>query len=128
MFRARPIVCRSPVWPPRRLQSPVTNPKPCEPLEFPDRKAWAKWLDRYFAQSPGVWVRLAKKSHQGKLLVYDEAIEEALCVGWIDALKRAESATTWLQRFTPRKPKSIWSKINRSKALALIESGGMKAG
>lgn len=106
----------------------MTNPKPCEPLSFPHRKAWSKWLDRYFDQSDGVWVRLAKKGHQGDLLVYDEAIEEALCYGWIDALKRAESATTWLQRFTPRKPRSIWSKINRAKAVALIESGRMKPG
>ena len=97
-------------------------------LEFPGRQAWAKWLDRYFASSSGVWVRLAKKGHPGQLLVYDEAIEEALCHGWIDALKRGESAATWLQRFTPRKPKSIWSKINRAKALALMESGRMKPG
>jgi uncharacterized protein YdeI (YjbR/CyaY-like superfamily) len=57
---------------------------------------------------------------------YDEALEAALCYGWIDAQKRPESGLAWLQRFTPRKAKSIWSKINRQKALALIEAGRMQ--
>ena len=95
-------------------------------IEFPDRKAWAKWLDRHSAASSGIWVRLAKKGCESKLLSYPEALEEALCHGWIDALKRGESESTWLQRFTPRGSRSIWSKINRAKAAALIEAGQMK--
>jgi uncharacterized protein YdeI (YjbR/CyaY-like superfamily) len=59
-------------------------------------------------------------------VTYVEALEEALCYGWIDALKRGESEAAWLQRFTPRGARSIWSKINRQKALALIETGQMK--
>jgi len=59
-------------------------------------------------------------------MTYPEALEVALCYGWIDALKRPESESAWLQRFVPRRPKSLWSKINREKALALIERGEMK--
>jgi len=73
-------------------------------------------------------MRLAKKASGIKSITYAEAVEVALCYGWIDALKRPESDTTWLQRFMPRRPKSIWSKINRDKALALIERGQMRPG
>jgi uncharacterized protein YdeI (YjbR/CyaY-like superfamily) len=97
-----------------------------EAVNFPDRKAWANWLDRHHNTSSGIWVRLAKKRADFKSVTYPEALEEALCYGWIDALKRGESETAWLQRFTPRGPKSIWSKINRQKALELIEAGRMK--
>ena len=98
--------------------------------QFPDRKAWANWLDRHHNASSGIWVRLAKKAaRQGSdlaAMTYPDALEEALCHGWIDAQKRGESEAAWLQRFTPRGTKSIWSKINRQKALALIETGQMK--
>ena len=97
-----------------------------EAVDFPDRKAWAKWLDRHHNTSSGLWVRLAKKGSDLKSVTYQEALEEALCYGWIDAQKRGESEAAWLQRFMPRAAKSIWSKINRQKALALIESGLMK--
>jgi len=73
-------------------------------------------------------MRLAKKASGIKSITYPEAVEIALCYGWIDAQKRPESDTTWLQRFMPRRPKSIWSKINREKALALIERGQMRPG
>jgi len=59
-------------------------------------------------------------------LTYSEALEVALCYGWIDAQKKSESENTWLQKFTPRTKKSIWSRINREKALALIQAGEMK--
>ncbi len=97
-----------------------------EVVQFPDRKAWAKWLDRHHNTSSGIWVRLAKKGSDLVSVTYVEALDEALCYGWIDALKRGESEAAWLQRFTPRGAKSIWSKINRQKALGLIESGQMK--
>ena len=94
--------------------------------QFPDRKAWAAWLDRHHNTSSGIWVRLAKKGADLASVTYPEALEEALCYGWIDAQKRGESEAAWLQRFTPRGVRSIWSKINRQKALALIETGQMK--
>jgi uncharacterized protein YdeI (YjbR/CyaY-like superfamily) len=94
---------------------------------FKDAKAWDSWLAKNHATVNGMWMRLAKKGSRTKSITYPEAVEVALCYGWIDGLKRPESATTWLQRFTPRRPKSIWSEINREKALALIASGRMQA-
>jgi uncharacterized protein YdeI (YjbR/CyaY-like superfamily) len=71
-------------------------------------------------------MRIAKKASGRKSITYPEALEIALCYGWIDGLKRPESETTWLQRFVPRRPRSLWSKVNREKALGLIASGKMK--
>lgn len=71
-------------------------------------------------------MRIAKKASGARSVTYTEAVEIALCYGWIDAQKRPESETAWLQRFMPRRQRSIWSKINREKALALIASGQMK--
>jgi uncharacterized protein YdeI (YjbR/CyaY-like superfamily) len=95
-------------------------------VEFPHQKAWAAWLDKNHGKSRGVWLRLAKKASGIVSVTYAEALEVALCYGWIDGQKRSDSETAWLQKFTPRSKKSIWSKINRDKALALIKSGQMK--
>ena len=88
---------------------------------------FADWLEKNHARPDGLWVRLAKKNSGFKSITYPEALEVALCYGWIDALKLPESDKTWLQRFLPRRSKSLWSKINRDKAVALIESGRMHA-
>jgi len=90
------------------------------------RKAWAAWLDKNHGKSSGIWVRLAKKGSAGQSVTYSEALEVALCFGWIDGQKKAESEAAWLQKFIPRANRSIWSKINRKKALALMETGRMK--
>jgi uncharacterized protein YdeI (YjbR/CyaY-like superfamily) len=95
-------------------------------LAFPTSRAWAEWLDVYHGDSTGVWLRLAKKGCSFELISHREALEEALCYGWIDGQLKPESATTWLVKFTPRRNRSIWSKINREKAVVLIESGRMK--
>lgn len=92
---------------------------------FKDAKAWESWLAKNQSSASGVWMRLAKKDSATKSISYPEALEIALCYGWIDAQKRGESNSTWLQRFMPRAKKSIWSKINTEKALALIASGRM---
>lgn len=92
---------------------------------FKDAKAWESWLAKNQGDEKGVWMRLAKKNSGTKSITYPEALEIALCYGWIDAQKRGESDTAWLQRFMPRAKKSIWSKINTEKALALIASGRM---
>ncbi|MBV8818913.1 MAG: YdeI/OmpD-associated family protein [Acidobacteriaceae bacterium] len=97
-----------------------------EALSFANEKAWAKWLGANHDKSAGAWLRLTKKGSSAKSLMYAQALEVALCYGWIDAQKRGETEETWLQRFTPRGKRSIWSKINRDKALALIESGRMQ--
>ena len=93
---------------------------------FKDAKAWESWLAKNHATADGMWMRLAKKASGTKSITYPEAVDVALCYGWIDGLKRPESATAWLQRFTPRRTKSIWSEINREKALGLIASGRMQ--
>jgi uncharacterized protein YdeI (YjbR/CyaY-like superfamily) len=93
---------------------------------FKDAKAWEAWLAKNQTAIDGIWMRIAKKASGKKSVTYPEALEIALCYGWIDGLKRPESDTTWLQRFTPRRARSLWSKINREKALGLVESGRMK--
>ncbi len=92
---------------------------------FKTRKEFAAWLDKNHKTSPALWVRMARKSSGMKSITYAEGVEVALCYGWIDAQKLPESETAWLQRFMPRRPRSIWSKVNREKALALIANGQM---
>ncbi len=93
---------------------------------FPRQRDWQAWLKKNHESVPGVWLRIAKKSSSSPSMTYHEALETALCYGWIDGQKRPDSEQSWLQRFAPRGKKSIWSKINRDKALALIESGKMQ--
>ena len=104
----------------------VTGSAPAPIREFKSQKEFATWLEKNHASAPGLWVRIAKKGAGTKSITYPEGLEAALCYGWIDAQKLPESETAWLQRFMPRRPRSIWSKINREKALALIASGEMK--
>jgi uncharacterized protein YdeI (YjbR/CyaY-like superfamily) len=95
-------------------------------LLFDDKKAWLAWLKKNHGKSPGVWLRFAKKNAECGSVSHPEALESALCYGWIDGQKKSDDADYWLQRFTPRSVRSIWSKINRNKALALIASGQMQ--
>jgi len=94
---------------------------------FKTQKDFASWLDKNHDKSSGLWVRIGKKGSGIKSVTYAEALEAALCYGWIDGLKKPESEKAWLQRFVARRPRSLWSKINRDKALALIAAGRMKA-
>lgn len=93
---------------------------------FEQQRDWATWLKNNYNTSSGVWLQLAKKDAGVQSVSYDEAIEVALCFGWIDGQKKAHSEQYWLQKFTPRSAKSVWSKINKAKALALIKAGKMK--
>ncbi len=95
-------------------------------LDFRTQEEWDQWLAKNHGNPDGAWLRLAKKGSKKSTPSYSEALEVALCYGWIDAQKRGESETAWLQRFVPRRPRSIWSKINREKALALVAAGKMK--
>ncbi|MBI2769493.1 MAG: YdeI/OmpD-associated family protein [Burkholderiales bacterium] len=88
--------------------------------------AWKPWLKKNHAASPGVWLRIATKGSGIDSITHPEALELALCHGWIDGLKKNDGEQHWLQKFTPRGARSIWSRINREKALALIESGAMQ--
>ena len=96
------------------------------PQRFATQRAWKTWLDKHHANSDGAWLLIAKKGADAATVSYAEALESALCFGWIDGQKRALDEQHWLQRFTPRRVRSIWSKINRTKALALIEQGRMR--
>lgn len=89
-------------------------------------EGWAAWLEENHAASKGVWLKLAKKGSGLRSPTYAQALEVALCYGWIDGQKKAHDETAWLQKFTPRGARSIWSKVNREKALKLIERGWMK--
>ena len=92
------------------------------PIElFEDQDAWAAWLESNHADSPGLWLRHAKKASDLASVSYAEALDVALCYGWIDGQKKSYDESSWLQKWTPRGAKSIWSKINREKALKLIE-------
>jgi uncharacterized protein YdeI (YjbR/CyaY-like superfamily) len=94
-------------------------------LQLQSAADWHDWLARNHARSRGVQLRLAKRSRR-PALTYAQALEVALAWGWIDSQKRALDSDAWLQRFTPRAPKSPWSKINRTKAEALIAAGTMQ--
>ena len=106
--------------------------KPTKPLDLPikpfkTRDAWEKWLAANNAKSPGLWLQIAKKDAGIPSVNYQEALDVALCYGWIDGQKQPYDDEYWLQRFTPRGPRSVWSKINTAKADALIASGRMQA-
>jgi uncharacterized protein YdeI (YjbR/CyaY-like superfamily) len=95
-------------------------------VAFPTAAAWHAWLADNHASASGVWLRIAKKTAPGGTLSYAEALDEALCFGWIDAQTRGLDEHYWLKRFTPRKRSSRWSKINTQKAEALIAAGRMQ--
>jgi uncharacterized protein YdeI (YjbR/CyaY-like superfamily) len=85
-----------------------------------------RWLEENHDSADGLWLKIAKKGAGERSVTYAEALELALCFGWIDSQKRGLDATHFLQRFTPRRPRGRWSKINREKAEALIAAGRMR--
>src|SRR5919112_3472460 len=88
---------------------------------------WEAWLEAEHERTPGgVWLHIAKKGTGVPSVTQAEAVEVALCFGWIDGQGRRVDDTWFAQRFTPRRKRSIWSKINRERALALIEAGRMR--
>lgn len=95
-------------------------------ITFAKQEDWEAWLDSNGETIRGVWLRIAKRSAEQSTVTYAQALESALCHGWIDGQKRTESEHYWLQRFTPRTAKSIWSKINKAKAEALVSAGRMR--
>ncbi len=95
-------------------------------LGFFDAGAFGRWLATHHAESAGLWLKIPKKESGTGGPSYAEALDEALRFGWIDGQKAALDASFYLQRFTPRRARSKWSKINRSKAEALIAAGRME--
>lgn len=109
-----------------RYNQAMNNEHNLSTLAFRDQAEWEAWLAEHHADSPGIWLKVAKKGSGISSVTYAEALESALCFGWIDGQKAPLDDRFWLQRFTPRGPKSAWSKINREKALALIAAGRMQ--
>jgi len=91
-----------------------------------DAGGWQGWLEAHAAESDGIRLAIAKKGGEHASVSYAEALDEALCVGWIDGQKWPLDEHHFLQGFGPRRARSIWSRINRDKAIALIESGRMR--
>jgi uncharacterized protein YdeI (YjbR/CyaY-like superfamily) len=107
----------------------LTGRMPAEDLPtmaFASADEWETWLDGQHETAPGLWMKIAKKDAGSRTVSYPEAIVVALCFGWIDGQKRALDDTHWLQKFTPRRARSRWSRINRDKALELIDAGRMR--
>ncbi len=93
---------------------------------FADQDRWTAWLEKHHADSPGIWLRLAKAASGIKSVTYAEAVETALCYGWIDGQSKGVDDSWWVQRFVPRRPKSTWSKNNRERVARLIKQGRMR--
>jgi uncharacterized protein YdeI (YjbR/CyaY-like superfamily) len=95
-------------------------------LAFESPAAWEEWLAAEHAAAPGVWLKVAKRASGQASVTYAEALDVAIAYGWIDGQKGRFDDAWWLQRFTPRKRASRWSRVNRDKALALIAAGRMQ--
>ncbi|WDF33696.1 YdeI/OmpD-associated family protein [Arthrobacter agilis] len=95
-------------------------------LLLPDPQAWRLWLEEHHDESPGVWLIQHKKGGSTTLLTYAQALDEALCVGWIDGQARSRDDGSYFQRFTPRGPRSIWSIRNRTYVDRLRSEGRMR--
>lgn len=98
-----------------------------ERLPFPSASAWRAWLQANHDGAAGVWLMIAKKGSGVESVTYDEAVDEALCFGWIDGQKAKHDDLYFLQRFTPRAKRSVWSKVNTERVARLIEAGKMNA-
>jgi uncharacterized protein YdeI (YjbR/CyaY-like superfamily) len=96
-------------------------------LPFASAADFEEWLGEHHADTPdGLWLKIAKRESGLATVTYAEALEIALCFGWIDGQKDSVDEVWWLQRFTPRRPRSRWSKVNTEKVAALIEQGRMR--
>ena len=95
-------------------------------LLFEDQPALDRWLVDHHADSKGAWLKIAKKAIGLRSVTYAEAVETAIIYGWIDSQKRAFDEQYFIQKFTPRSAKSVWSRTNRDKALDLIKTGRMQ--
>ncbi|MGI9518526.1 MAG: YdeI/OmpD-associated family protein [Pirellulaceae bacterium] len=100
--------------------------KGCQVIAFATQSQWLKWLDKNQDQEEAIWIKFAKKKSGIKSITYEEAREVAIMYGWIDGLLNSVDEQYFLRRFSPRRPRSLWSKINREIAVELIESGKMQ--
>src|ERR1022692_2177359 len=108
----------------RAVAKKKASPKQMPVVSFADAGAWSTWLAHH-QSSLGVLLKIAKKDSRKTSITYAEALDVALAWGWIDGQKGKLDETWWLQKFTPRGSRSLWSQINREKAIALITAGKM---
>lgn len=104
------------------LCMPATEYKSFHPRT---RKAWREWLEKNHLKSQGIWMVFYIAASGKSRVPYADAVEEALCFGWIDSLPRKLDAERSMLKFTPRKPKSVWSQLNKQRVAALIRAGQM---
>jgi uncharacterized protein YdeI (YjbR/CyaY-like superfamily) len=95
-------------------------------VPFESVAAWEAWLEKHHAEAPGVWLKIAKKGSGVASVTHDEALDAAICQGWIDGQRKALDGTFFLQKFTRRRARSVWSKRNVEKVAKLIEAGRMR--
>lgn len=95
-------------------------------IPFENQDAWEIWLEEHHTDKAGIWLKIAKKGTGIPSITYTEALEAALCYGWIDGQKGSFDAQYFLQKFTPRRAKSVWSKVNCEKVTALLAQGKMR--
>lgn len=112
--------------PARRAAKPAVDNKELPVRPFASAAALEKWLEKNHAKSRGVWIRFAKVKSGLRSVTYPEAVELALMYGWIDGQRKTDTADTFIQKFTPRARRSVWSNINRGKVDALIATGRMR--
>ncbi len=103
----------------------VTKATDLQIIPFSSSSDFRSWLKAHHKSSPGIWLRFFKKASGVKTIVYAEALDEALCYGWIDSQVKTFDAESYIQRFTPRRPKGIWSKKNREHVARLIKEKRM---
>ena len=96
-------------------------------IAFPSAREFEQWLAKNHAESTGIWLRFFKKNSGVLSVSYVEAVDAAICFGWIDGQLKKYDEESWLRKFTPRRPKSVWSKTNRGHAERLIRVGKMRA-
>jgi uncharacterized protein YdeI (YjbR/CyaY-like superfamily) len=104
----------------------VKNSDTLQVMSFETQHDWETWLKEHHTGTKGIWLKLAKKAAGTPSVSYAEALDSALCYGWIDGQKASFDDQYWLQKFTPRGARSMWSKVNCDKATALIADGRMQ--
>jgi uncharacterized protein YdeI (YjbR/CyaY-like superfamily) len=125
----RPASKRRPAKPsprPRRSAPSAANAHALEVVAFPSAQHAERWLARNHAKSDGIWVRFFKKASGVPSATYDDALDAALCYGWIDGQLKSCDDASWFRKFTPRRARSIWAKRNTEHAERLIREGRMK--
>ncbi|KAK3899898.1 hypothetical protein C8A05DRAFT_46152 [Staphylotrichum tortipilum] len=109
-----------------KVKAPPTSPTTAPIQLFEDAAAWETWLETNHTDQLGMWLKISKKGTGIASVTYDEALDAALCFGWIDGQKKTHDAEHFLQRFTPRRKKSLWSQRNVAKVAVLVEAGRMR--